>query len=741
LTQPPDFSQIRAAQARLQQIQQQSAAAHPDRERWLAEAIAELATALEELTITTKDLHQQNAALLPTQSGLEAERQHYQNLFNLAPEVWSDLGLDSSDHKQTKVDLRQSEQKFRIIFDGTNQFIGLLTPTGLVVDANRAALAAIAADRGDVIGRPFWETPWWTHSPPLQEQLKQAINHAAHGELVRFEAEHILANHTTMFVDFSLTPSYDSAGTVIMLIAEGRDITDRKRSQAERQQADQKIREQAALLDIASDAIFVRNLDHRILYWNQGAERLYGWRAAEAIGQPADQLLQEDPAQIKVIRQTLSECGEWQGEVSKVTKTGQSVIVAGRWTLVRDETGRPKFILSVNTDITAQKNLEAQFYHAQRLESLGTLASGIAHDLNNVLTPILTLSQLLQLQQPALDARSQEMLRIVETSARRGGHMVKQILTFARGSEGDRRPVQIADLLPDLVKVVQQTFPKSIVIRQHLPASALELVNADATQLHQVLMNLCVNARDAMPHGGVLTIAAENYAVDPVFAQMVLDAQVGNYVLITITDTGVGMSSAVRDRIFEPFFTTKAPGQGTGLGLATVLGIVKNHSGFVQVTSAIDKGSQFKVYLPTTTQPTVAIKPIQPQQLGQGELVLIVDDDQAVQRANQSMLKHNHYTTLVANDGIAAITLYAQHQQDIQVVLMDIMMPNLDGIMTIRTLKKINPQAKIIAMSGLSAHREPVLAAGAQVFLTKPYTLPDLLQQIANLINDKSAIG
>ncbi len=843
-----NFSPIRAAQERLQQIQQQSAATHPDRERLLAEAIATLGLALEELHVTTENLHQQNEALITTQQSLEVERQRSQNLFDFAPDAYvvtdprgviqvlngvaatllnlrRDFGVgkplslflappdqamiyaqleriaqshpprsqppspqdsprsdpnqaiiffqdqevtlqpreevacpvalalsgecdpqgqlvrlywlfrdfrgrQQAERQQATVDLKQSEQKFRAIFDGAFQFMGLLTTAGIVIDASRAALDSIAADRADVIGQPLWMTPWWTHSSPLQQQLQAAIVRAAAGEWVRFEAEHILADGTPIFVDFSLHPIYDSEGNVVLLIPEGRDITDRKL-------AEQKIREQAGLLDIASDAIFVRDLDYRILYWNQGAERLYGWLAAEAIGQSAMELLQEDADQVKTIRQVLFAQGEWQGEIRKVTKTGQSVIVEDRWTLVRDATGQPKSILAVSTDITAKKNLEAQFYHAQRLESLGTLASGIAHDLNNVLTPILALSQLLLSRRPALDGRSQEMLQIVETSARRGASMVEQILSFTRSSEGDRRPVQVADLLQDMVKVAQQTFPKTIEIQQHWPPSKLGLVNADATQLHQILMNLCVNARDAMPKGGVLTLAAENYVVDPVFAQMILEAQVGNYVLISITDTGTGMSPVVRDRIFDPFFTTKAPGQGTGLGMSTVLGIVKNHGGFLQVASEVGKGSQFKVYLPTTAGATATVEPAQARRSGQGELVLIVDDDRAVQQTNRALLESHHYTTLVANDGIEAIDLFIQHQQDIQIVLMDIMMPNLDGVTAVRALHQINPQVKIIAMSGLAAHREPVLAAGARVFLPKPYTLDDLLQQIAELIHNK----
>ncbi|MGQ9871635.1 MAG: PAS domain S-box protein [Leptodesmis sp.] len=523
------------------------------------------------------------------------------------------------------------------------------------------------------------------------------------------------------------------------------DLLERERMQSVLEESEERFRilssrEQAALLDIASDAIFVRDLDHQILYWNQGAEQLYGWSATEAIGQQASDLLQEPTPQIAEIVQTLLDQGEWRGEIHKTTKAGKEVIVDAHWTLVRDEVGPPRSILAVSTDITERKQIEAQFYQAQRLESLGTLASGIAHDLNNVLTPILAIAQLLRLKPLNLDARSQEMLRVLEDSAKRGANMIKQILTFTRSTGEKRVPLQVAPLLLEVIQVVQQTFPKTITVRDNIPNPFCGLVSADPTHLYQVLMNLCVNARDAMPNGGTLTLSVENYFVDAVFAQMNLHAQVGNYVLITIADTGIGIPAELRDRIFEPFFTTKEPGKGTGLGLSTVLGIVKDYGGFVQVSSEVGQGSQFKVYLPAIEGATEEL--VQSEELlgGHGELVLIVDDDMAVQRANQSLLEHHQYTTLVASDGIEATALYTKYQDEVKVVLIDVMMPNMDGVTTVRILQKINPQVKIIAISGLSTNRETILAAGANVFLLKPYTLEDLLQSLRDLIGSDRAL-
>jgi PAS domain S-box-containing protein len=303
-------------------------------------------------------------------------------LFDSSGSVYGMCGIstDITECKEAEEALRQSEQKFRAIFDGTFGFIGLLTTEGILIEANRTALEAIDAKPADVIGQPFWQAPWWSHSPQLQQQLQQAIVKAATGELVRFEAEHILANGTSIFVDFSLKPVFDRTGKVVMLIPEGRDISEQQAALQERKQAEQKIGEQAALLDLTTDAIIVRDLESQVQFWNKGAVRIYGWQTSEIIGQDLRSLIyKEISPQIEIAYSTVLKTGEWQGELRKVTKTGKEAIVESRWTLVKDEAGNPRSILSVDTDITEQKLLETQFLRTQRLESLGTLAGGIAH--------------------------------------------------------------------------------------------------------------------------------------------------------------------------------------------------------------------------------------------------------------------------------------------------------------------------------------------------------------------------
>ncbi|HEY9752825.1 MAG TPA: ATP-binding protein, partial [Coleofasciculaceae cyanobacterium] len=350
------------------------------------------------------------------------------------------------------------------------------------------------------------------------------------------------------------------------------------------------------------------------------------------------------------------------------------------------------------------------------------------------LTPILTITQLIRLTQSNLDSRSQEMLEVLESSAKRGADMVKQIMTFARGTDGKRIPLQISYLLQDTVNLAKQTFPKSITVSKVIPKEPLWLVSADPSHLHQILMNLCVNARDAMPEGGALTLAAQNWVIDDITAQKNLDAKPGNYVLVTVSDTGIGIPAELRDRIFEPFFTTKPTGKGTGLGLSTSLGIIKSYGGFLQVFSEVGRGTQIKLYLPVVEgEPTQGKRPKKFRQ-GNGELVLIVDDEQNVQVANQALLESHGYKTLTASDGLVAISLYAERQREIKLVMIDLMMPRLNGVETMRHLQQINPQVKMIAISGLSSQKQAALAAGAHLFLTKPYTSDHLLSGIDTLI-------
>lgn len=637
--------------------------------------------------------------------------------------------MDISDRKEAELRVRQSEARLRLI---TNSLPACISYTD--------------RDQRYRFVNQTYET-WFGHpqeallgctvesviGPDAYRRVQAYIERVFAGETVTYEACMPYPEDTPRHVSAILVPDSDDQGQVQGYYALVTDISDRKR-------AEQQIRQQAALIDIAADAIFVRDLAGQIRFWSQGAERLYGWRAETAVGQKAEDLFaREAPQGCRLALQTALQTGYWHGELVHTTQSGRQIRVTSRWTLMRDDAGDPESLLVVNTDITEQKQLEAQYYQAQRLESLGRLSSGIAHDLNNVLTPILTIAQLLQLTQPDLDTSTQERLKLLEDSAKRGANMVQQMLTFVRGSKGDRERVELAPLLQEVVSIAQQSLPKTIEIRADFPSdeatASLGMVEADPTQLVQVFINLCINARDAMPDGGTLTLTAENVWVDEATAQLHLDAQVGHYVVVTVADTGTGIMPEVRDRIFDPFFTTKESGYGTGLGLATVLGIVKNYGGFLQVLTEVGQGTAMGVYLPALEGNGAAVNLPEVAIDGNGELILVVDDDVAVQQSNCALLESHRYRTLAASDGIEAIAQYVQHQAAISLVVMDVMMPNLGGVPLIGRLKSMNPAVKILAISGLATNQDAVLSAGADAFLAKPYSLEALLCHIWDLAN------
>lgn len=522
---------------------------------------------------------------------------------------------------------------------------------------------------------------------------------------------------------------YDDQGKVNYYGGIAEDITERKL-------AEQKISEQAALLDIATDAILVRDFQSQILFWNQGAERMYGWLSTEIMGKETHEILYSARTQHQLEKplKSVIENGSWQGELHKVTKSGEKIVVESRWTLMRDSEGKPKSILTVDTDITEKKQLEEQFFRTQRLESLGTLAGGIAHDLNNILTPILAAAQLLQGKFFQDEERSGQLMALVEANARRGAALVKQVLSFARGFKGEPTIIQVKYLISEIIQIAKHTFPKSIEFSTVIPDD-IWAISGDTTQLHQVLMNLVVNARDALPHGGNIKISAENKFIDEAYTRMNLDAKVGHYIVITIADNGIGIPPEVLDRIFEPFFTTKEVNVGTGLGLSTVLGIVRSHDGFIKVSSNVSRGSKFDLFLPAV-EATQALK-IEDVDLlpGKGELILVVDDEAQIRDIATIILENHNYKILTASNGIEAIAFYVQHKHQINAVLMDIMMPEMDGITAIRTLQKINQQVQIIACSGLNSMEVFTQAAdvNVQAVLLKPYTARELLNSLHHL--------
>jgi len=638
---------------------------------------------------------------------------------------------DITDRKQAEIQLRKMSTALSHSVEGISQ----LDEQGRYLSVNEA-YAYMTGYTPDEMIRMDWQQ---TVHPHDLEKVIAAYQHMLKHGKVEVEARGIRKDGSVFYKEVSMIAAYNDQHELAGHYCFTKDISEKKRLEADRRQAEQALRESErrlqTILDNSPAAIYLLDAQHTFLFANQGCAKVLSKTPEQLIGKSIYEFWSKDIADsFAETSRNVYETGQLlQIEESVPSAEGEQIYLTVKFRLC-DAVGNPYAVCSISTDITEKKQLEAQFYRAQRLESLGTLASGIAHDLNNVLTPIVAIAQLLRLKQARLDQRSQEMVKVIEDSAKRGANLIKQILTFARGTSGECQPVMIVSLLQEVINVVQQTFPKSITIHQYLPDDTSLFVSADSTCLHQVFMNLCVNARDAMPNGGSLSLSIEPCFIDQVFAQANLDAQVGHYVVVTITDTGVGIPFNVRDHIFEPFFTTKKIGQGTGLGLATALGIVRDYGGFLQVESEVGQGTEMKVYLPLIIGTEAEAKRSQTAFNGDGKLVLIVDDDPAVQCSTQVLLENHHYSVLVANDGIAAIALYTERQADIQLVVLDIMMPTVDGAAVIAKLKQINPKVKIIAMSGLPTNREAALAAGADTFLSKPYTLDHLLQSIYTLL-------
>jgi PAS domain S-box-containing protein len=515
------------------------------------------------------------------------------------------------------------------------------------------------------------------------------------------------------------------------------DVTAQRRAQQALQEGEHRL---ASIINSAMDGIITVDAQQNIVLFNAAAEKVFGYAAAEVLGQSLDRLIPErfrtghhhhieGFGKTQVTKRTMGRLGAIYG----IRANGEEFPMEASISQV--ETDGQRFYTVILRDITEKKRLEAQFLRAQRMESIGTLAGGIAHDLNNLLAPMLMAVQMLQLK--FTDEQSQKMLQLLRANAERGAEMVKQILSFARGVEGERLAIQPRHLIKEVIKILRETLPKSIEISFRI-SEDLWPIMGDATQLHQVLMNLCINARDALPSGGRLQMDADNSVLDETYAQMIPDARPGRYVRLTISDNGMGIPPANLGRIFDPFFTTKEKGKGTGLGLSTVQGIVKGHGGFINVYSEIGKGTQFRIHLPALEAGQIEKAHIVNPELppGKGELILVVDDEMAIREVTKATLEAFNYSVLTAADGTEALALYAQHGSEIKVVLTDMMMPYLDGPATIRALQKLNPNVKIIASSGLADNGKAVEAAdlGVKNFLPKPYTADKLLKLLADLL-------
>jgi PAS domain S-box-containing protein len=534
----------------------------------------------------------------------------------------------------------------------------------------------------------------------------------------------------------------DKDGKAVMMQGTVQDITERKEAEMAVRASQERLRQIFEASPNVTSVFRIEDQALRRTWISPNLERIFGYTVAEAL-EPnwwSAHVHPEDVARVITDSARVLAREHIVHEYRFLRRDGGAVWIRDEMRLLRDDAGRPAEVVGAWTDITERKQLEAHLLRTQRLESVGRLASGIAHDLNNILSPMLMVPPLLR--EAIKDPELLKMVDLVDTNAQRGSNIIKQLLTFGRGMEGERMPVQLRSLVSEMAGIIRETFNKNIVTHQETPRD-IWLVSGDATQLHQVLMNLCVNARDAMPEGGKLTLKLENQEFDESFARMTPGARAGRYVCLSVIDSGQGIAPEHLDKIFDPFFTTKELGKGTGLGLSTVLGIVQSHDGFIQVHSQPGHGTQFKIYLPAVdaveTQPVVDANQSLPK--GSGELVLVVDDEKSVRQVTRQLLERNGYHVIEAAEGAEAITQYVANQKDVQVVITDLAMPIMDGPSLIRVLRRLNPKVRIMAMTGYQskATLPPDLGVPAEVQLSKPFSGTVLLQTMQRIIHPETA--
>jgi two-component system, cell cycle sensor histidine kinase and response regulator CckA len=492
-----------------------------------------------------------------------------------------------------------------------------------------------------------------------------------------------------------------------------------------------------SIITACPHAIIAVDSERNVKIWNPAAEKMFGWSAAEVVGARVpfvsdDKREESNNFNMRALKgESFSNYG-----LQRTRRDGTVLDLLVSAAPTYDVHGKIDGFLTVATDVTEHKSLERQFLRTQRLESVGALASGIAHDLNNVLAPIRMSLQLLR--ERTTDAIARRTLDSLEVCVGRGADLIRQILTFARGVQGERIPVQMRHIIRDTKEVVLQTMPRSVEIEADIP-NDLWTVTGDATQLQQVFMNLCLNARDAMPNGGTLSIRARNILLSEADASAHLALTPGPYLFVEVSDTGTGIAPDIQSKVFEPFFTTKELGKGTGLGLSTVAAIVRNHGGRIILSSEVGRGASFKVYFPALRDDAdhaAAETPAAPYD-GNGEWILVVDDEAAVRDIARLTLETHGYRVLEARDGAEGVAVYAQHRKQIRVVISDMDMPIMNGAAMMRSLETIDPDVKIICASGLvpSVRVPPSRVPNAlRPILPKPYTAGELLQTVRDLM-------
>ncbi len=628
--------------------------------------------------------------------------------------------------------LKEGKMRFESLFEDAPVGYHELNEAGLIIRVNRTELAMLGYAAEEMMGHSVWEFV------AEQETARKAVMVRLAGKTPATEVverNYRRKDGTLLPVLIENRMLHDDAGRVTGIRSTLQDIT--KRKEVERQLMETFDFNRKIVSD-APVGIIVFKASGQCVLANESAARTLKAAVPQLLAQNFRQIASwRDSGMLQVAEEVLTTGKPRQSEPHFVSTFGQEVWLVCHFSpFVQD--GESHLLLIFN-DITERKKMEAQLLRSQRMESIGTIAGGIAHDLNNVLTPLLLSVQLLK--EKNLDADGQKMLNSMEANVRRGASLVKQVLAFGRGVAGERITVHPKHIAHEIRQIVRETFPKSVGFELHSCDDLWNIIG-DPTQLQQVLLNLCVNARDAMPKGGKLSVHMENAILDEVYAGLNPEARPGPYVLLKVVDTGTGIPKEIQDKIFDPFFTTKEPGKGTGLGLSTTLGIVKSHGGFINYYSEPGRGSIFKVYLPANTTQVAVEKAVTGEARlprGHNELVLVVDDEEPIRELAQKVLERFGYRALLAADGAEALSLYQPRRNEIDVVITDMVMPVMDGPATIAALKAVNPEIKIVGSSGLAldGYEAAATRAGVRYFIPKPYTTETMLHTLHEVLDGK----
>jgi len=629
-------------------------------------------------------------------------------------------------------DLSFSELRYRRLFEAAHDGILIVDPeTRQIVDVNPFLVRFLGYAYQDFIGKELYE---------IGLLKDEAANQAAFRELqttgyIRYD-DLPLETKDGRRVDVEFVSNLYQEGDQQIIQCNIRDISARKHADTALRQSEERFKLVARAV---SDVLWDWNLVTNNRWWSEGFFTTFGYSVGEI--EPGieswENRIHPDESRrvIDSIRHAIGAGAEsWTGEYRFLRKDGDYSFVRDSGHILRDADGKGIRMVGGIRDLTEQKKMEEQHLRTQRMESIGALAGGIAHDLNNVLAPIMMSIELLKFDS-ANEPDRDSVLDTIQISCRRGADLVHQVLAFARGLEGQRITIRLQHLIDDLKGIIGETFPRNIKIVFQV-AKDLWPIIGDPTQLHQVLLNLAVNARDAMPHGGNLTLTAANVTLDTQYIGTSREVRAGRYILLQVSDNGLGIPQGIRERIFEPFFTTKEVGKGTGFGLATVQAIVKSHNGFLNVDSEVGRGTIFKVYLPAdlvlrpaTTPPFQADLPH-----GRDELVLVVDDEASIRDITRRTLEAFDYRVITASEGAEALSLYSKHEQKISLVITDMMMPIMDGAETVTALKRITPSLKIIVVSGLEV-TDKLSEFGVYDFLPKPFSALSLLRLVREVLD------